>query len=301
MMKNGNSLSARRLAVFKCFWVGIVVTFLMPAGWAVDKVIYGEDNRVDVYASTNTMFMELSRSTAAQIPYTNITYLRQDSKAEIKAENLGDLGMCPEERFAGQVTAARCSGFLVGPDLLVTAGHCARTASDCSANAWVFDYKVDPNHPQVNKVPIDSVYGCKEILSQTMDPDTMDDYALIRLNRRATNRPPLQYRREGKIEEGTPLVVIGHPSGLPTKIADGASVRSSEENAYFVANLDTYGGNSGSAVFDAETGIVEGILVRGDTDYEYAPGRNCRISKVCPKDGCRGEDVTRITNIKKLP
>ena len=46
----------------------------------------------------------------------------------------------------------------------------------------------------------------------------------------------------------TPLVVIGHPSGLPTKIADGAWVRNNESEYYFVTNLDTFGGNSGSAV-----------------------------------------------------
>ncbi len=73
------------------------------------------------------------------------------------------------------------------------------------------------------------------------------------------------------------LVVIGRPSGLPTKVADGAQVRSVND-VFLVANLDTYGGNSGSAVFNAVTGVVEGILVRGDTDYVYNAQLGCRVS-----------------------
>ena len=102
------------------------------------------------------------------------------------------------------------------------------------------------------------------------------------------------------MEKGTELVVIGHPTGLPTKIAGGAWVRQNTNNVYFQSNLDTFGGNSGSAVFDAETGTVEGILVRGETDYVYDSSRGCRVPKQCSNEGCRGEDVTRITNIKEL-
>ena len=43
------------------------------------------------------------------------------------------------------------------------------------------------------------------------------------------------------------------------------------------------------------TGEVEGILVRGETDFVYK--NSCRVSNVCADDGCRGEDVTRITDV----
>ncbi|MFN8369647.1 MAG: S46 family peptidase [Bacteriovoracaceae bacterium] len=88
--------------------------------------------------------------------------------------------------------------------------------------------------------------------------------------------------------------------GLPTKISDGANVRTNNNPKYFVANLDTYGGNSGSAVFNTKTGEVEGILVRGENDYVYDSAQGCRVSNKCTNAGCRGEDVTRITNIKEL-
>ena len=53
---------------------------------------------------------------------------------------------------------------------------------------------------------------------------------------------------------------------------------------YFVANTDTFGGNSGSGVFDLSTLQQVGILVRGETDY-VASG-SCNIVNHCPSDGC---------------
>ncbi len=109
----------------------------------------------------------------------------------------------------------------------------------------------------------------------------------------------LKYRTEGSPKKGDNIVVIGHPSGLPTKIAGGANIRS-VNSVYFQANLDTYGGNSGSAVFNADTGLLEGILVRGERDYVYDSAQGCKVSNVISNTGGSGEDVTRITNIKEL-
>jgi hypothetical protein len=44
------------------------------------------------------------------------------------------------------------------------------------------------------------------------------------------------------------------------------------------------------------TGQVEGILVRGDTDYERGDN-DCYSSVIRDNDSGRGEDATRITNI----
>ena len=67
---------------------------------------------------------------------------------------------------------------------------------------------------------------------------------------------------------------------------------------FFNANLDTYGGNSGSAVFNASTGEVEGILVRGATDY--VRNGSCQVSNRIGNNSGSGESVTKITNIKEL-
>jgi hypothetical protein len=48
-------------------------------------------------------------------------------------------------------------------------------------------------------------------------------------------------------------------------------------------------------VFNSKTGQVEGILVRGETDYIAMNG--CNISNSCANDGCRGEDFTKIRHV----
>jgi V8-like Glu-specific endopeptidase len=263
-----------------------------------NKVIYGDDNRLDLYETTDSLHLDLARSTAAMISTNKIKIT--DDIASINGNKLSSRGICATAKFAEQMTAANCSGFLVGEDLLVTAGHCMKSASDCSGSNWVFDYAIGVNGASPAKVSASSVYECSEIISQTLSRSSKEDFALIRLKKKVIGRPVLKVRTEGRIGNNTALVVIGHPTGLPTKVSAGANVRTNSNSVYFVANLDTFGGNSGSAVFDAKTGTVEGILVRGETDYVYDSAQGCRVPKQCKNDECRGEDVTRITNIKKL-
>jgi hypothetical protein len=135
-------------------------------------------------------------------------------------------------------------------------------------------------------------------LIERQEVDAGPDWALVRLDRPVLNHRVVRIRRSGRIGDGQAVHVIGHPVGLPTKFAGGAMVRNNSPGAFFVANLDTYGGNSGSPVFNSTTHEVEGILVRGETDF--APQGGCNVSLVCPSTGCRGEDVTRATEFAGL-
>jgi V8-like Glu-specific endopeptidase len=284
-------------SLFMTLAVGMLLVSSLFA--SEDKVIYGVDDRLDLYETGDQLYKDLAKSTAAMMSMSNLTD-NEDGTYSIKGSSLESRGICKSSKFSQQITAARCSGFLVGKDLFVTAGHCVRTAGDCVNFAWVFDFAVDEADKINFTVAKSSVYKCKEIIEQKLDRLTNDDYALIRLDREVTERTPLNFRREGRVEDKKEILVIGHPTGLPSKIAAGAYVRNNVNDVYFQANLDTFGGNSGSAVFDAENGQVEGILVRGETDYIYDRTRGCRVPKVCTNEGCRGEDVTRITNIEKL-
>ncbi|MBI4668156.1 MAG: trypsin-like peptidase domain-containing protein [Elusimicrobia bacterium] len=177
------------------------------------------------------------------------------------------------------------------------AGHSIKSEYDCNNTKFVFGFGIYQEGVYPQSVPAVDVFSCKAIVGRAMQGSGAD-WALIRLDKTVTNHKPLAINRSGSIAKATPLFVIGHPAGLPTKIAGGASVRNASPAGYFVANLDTYGGNSGSAVFNNTTGKVEGILVRGETDYVYR-GR-CRVSNVCANDGCRGEDVTKISALSHL-
>lgn len=265
------------------------------------KVIYGEDNRKDPYQVANAEFVELAKSTAAQIPTSN---LAQDADRadffRVKGRTMKSRGYCSTERFYNQEMGGRCSTFLVGPNLLATAGHCIKNETECKSYSYVFDYKVESDDQNAVSVKKSNVYTCKRLIKSVLTRSDKNDYALIELDRVVTERTPLKFRTEGQVAEGDQLVVIGHPMGLPTKIADGAYVRRNVSDVYFQSNLDTYGGNSGSAVFNISTGEIEGILVRGETDFKYNRSRRCSESNVCTDKGCRGEDVTRITQMSQL-
>jgi subtilisin-like proprotein convertase family protein len=260
------------------------------------EVIYGNDDRRDVYDQGNSGDMvELARSTAALVRVGSLTpdsakpgFQRLPSGTFASSFNL-----CAEERFREQPNPAFCSGFLVAENIFVTAGHCVETQTECSSTAFVFGFSYESEGQDVTSIPDENVYRCKRLIAQTLNGTNQSDYAVIELDRNVTGRTPLKFRSSGKPEVGNPLTVIGHPSGLPTKIAGGATVRSNDRSAYFVANLDTYGGNSGSAVFNTATGEVEGILVRGENDF--ITRGSCRVSNQCTDTGCRGEDVTRAT------
>lgn len=281
-----------------CLLASLILSAHLVAKTENINVIYGEDNRKDVFESTDASFIELSKSTAAMISGSNLKVL-SEGDVEISGSTLESRGVCSQERFSKQISAANCSGFLVADNKLITAGHCIKSDADCSSYKWVFDFKVDHAEQGNVSVPSSSIYSCKRIISRKLDAMSKDDYAFIELDRKVTDREPLKVRTSGKISKGDSVVVIGHPTGLPTKIADGANVRSIQ-GKFFSANLDTFGGNSGSAVFNAVTHEVEGILVRGETDYVYNSTLGCQVSNVCSNGSCRGEDVTFIKNVEGL-
>jgi V8-like Glu-specific endopeptidase len=163
---------------------------------------------------------------------------------------------------------------------------------------WLFDYNMPTSgafNPRFHK---NNYVSCKRIVKRVLDPTTHNDYALIELKSAVTNRKPLPFRRSGQINIGEPLVVIGHPSGLPTKIADGAEVKAINET-FLTANLDTFGGNDGSPVINVNTGLVEGILVRGAEDYEIDSENNCKKAARLPNEAAV-ESATLVLGIKEL-
>ncbi len=277
----------------------ITIVFLTKtafSGSITTKVIYGDDNRVDILDLTDSRLVKLASSTAAMISSSNLVDSSGGQKRLLGFE-LGEKGICEQERFSDQLAPASCSGFLVDTNKIVTAGHCIESQFDCSQNSWVFDFKLDFRGQKTFTFGEHQVYKCKSIVSRKLSGD-LNDYALIELDRHVIDREPLAFRKEGRIQSGQSIFVIGHPSGLPTKYADDSSVHT-QTDIYFSTNLDTYGGNSGSAVFNADTLEVEGILVRGDVDY-ISSSQGCLVSNRITSSGVAREDVTKITNIAEL-
>jgi subtilisin-like proprotein convertase family protein/V8-like Glu-specific endopeptidase len=267
------------------------------------KVIYGEDNRLDIYEVQDRALLKLADSTVALMSKNDLT--QNGSTTQINVENINDSiennygkPLCAAERFRNQVTAAFCSGFLVAPNIIVTAGHCIESegtpTSDCATTRFVFGFKMSSANDRPNSVPTQDVYSCKKIIKQVLT-NSGADFAVIELDRPVVGHAPLKIRRSGVPSTSDTLTVIGHPTGLPTKVAGDAKIRIVYP-AYIRASLDTYGGNSGSAVFNSQTHEVEGVLVRGENDYVEQGA--CIASNRCTQNACRGEDVTRISELK---
>lgn len=271
----------------------LALTLVSFSAIAGTYAIYGEDNRKDVYAADN-FSKQLALSTAAMIHKDQIQ--RTGSMATISAKSLGEMyHLCPGERFRQQPIAANCSGTLIAPDVIMTAGHCYDLPQQtCKDYLWVFDYKVSKENQSSVNVSENNLYECDKVIAKEMKSGV--DFALIKLKRVVSDRIPAKLKLKGSLTSKDPLVMIGHPRGLPTKVSDGGFVVREEPTAYFT-NLDAFSVNSGSGVFHARTGEVVGILVSGRNDYTSQNG--CTISTTY--DMAEGnEAVVKVEVLKNL-
>ncbi len=272
----------------------------LAGGAVVRKTVYGTDDRLDEFQVTDPRIRSVGDSTVAIVSRSALT-LNQDGTYSLPKETLAmqyqrDWGrpLCDDEPFRGQPTASVCSGFLVAPDVVATAGHCITSSQECADFAFIFGFVMLDRTTPVVRVDASQVYSCSEIIARQANHA---DWGLMRLDRAVTDHAPLPIRRSGVITDNRKVMVIGHPLGLPRKYAGGqqTTVRDNTNPLIFQANLDVYGGSSGSAVFDADSLQVEGILVAGNVDFRE--DGLCDRSVVCPDaTGCpEWEGSTRTT------
>ena len=220
-----------------------------------------------------------------------------DGGYDIDAFAFGTAGeyfdLCASEPYLDQPVPGFCSGFVVGSDLIVTAGHCITGPPDCASTAFAFGFLMNDPKTPVTHVGADDVYFCAEIVDRIDDGSL--DYALIRTDRDIVGHPALPVRRTGAVEDLPPgedeLHVVGHPMGMPAKLAGGANAQPAGTPDWFAANLDVYAGNSGSAVVSLDSSgefyRAEGVLVRGNDDFVSAG--SCNVTVVCSDTaGCSG-------------
>ncbi|MCX5792668.1 MAG: serine protease [Elusimicrobia bacterium] len=292
--------------------------------FAWEKGIYGRDDRLDHYAAPEAM-----KALADSVVSLWDDYQVEDRVLQVRllTRKLGEVeDLCPGERFREQPEGAGCSGALVGPDLVLTAGHCVRTLADCRHRKIVFGYAVkEAGVPAETILPANEVYSCAGIVKRYFNPNDEGgpDFALLKLDRKVTGHRPLPVNRGADLKKGDGVFVIGYPQGMPVKIAGGATVRDFSQDGYFVTDLDSFKGNSGSPVFNARTRKIEGVLVRGDVDTVPDRGRAktvpgvpvkaitfhdgpapdsggegaCMVVAVNAQNRGRGEDVTKISEL----
>lgn len=263
--------------------------------------IYGEDNRLEYYQSPNSALKEVGRATAVLVDEDEINRGDSGSAKLPDATLREDNDMCKSARFSEQPAPGGCTAFLVAPDVMVSAGHCIDDRTECQNTEVVFGFQYDSSDDEnVHRLEQKDVYQCKSVIHRDYSSSEDLDYGVFRLDRKVENRKPLDFRREGKPDEETPLAIVGHPMGLPLKIAAGGQIIDNTPENYILYNLDGFGGHSGAPVVNTETGKVEAIHVRGAPDYKWTEqeGESCRIARSCEEvdedsHNCGGTEGTR--------
>jgi V8-like Glu-specific endopeptidase len=267
-------------------------------GATSDEVVYGTDNRMDVYAHpTATLRDRAAQATVAlmepsALDTSNPNAVTFDAPTLQASENL-----CSSERFLNDPTAAFCSGTLIDDDLVLTAGHCVTSRAECQSTRFVFNY-YRTSAQTMHTVTTADIFSCASIVAreQRTVSGRQLDYAILRLDRAATPRftPAPVRTATGALTANQGVAVIGSGSGIPFKIDAGGTIRDARSSTvdYFVATTDTFGGSSGSGVYDTASYAVVGILVRGDVDYRSKG--SCNVVNTCTNTGCRGEDVSYV-------
>lgn len=267
-------------------------------GTTKDPVVYGTDDRMDVYAHPDaTLRARAQQATVALMSPSSINTSNPNNVTFNASTLKSAYNLCSTERFLNDPTPAFCSGTLIDGDLVLTAGHCITSASDCSNTRFVFKfYRTSAN--ALETITTADIFSCQSIVARqqaTVNGRNLD-YAVVRLDRSAAPRFTPAPIRAGNsaMPVGAKVAVIGSGSGIPFKIDSGGSVRDARGSTldYFVASTDTFGGNSGSGVYETSGYTVAGILVRGATDY--VSNGSCRVVNVCAESGCRGEDITYV-------
>ncbi len=267
--------------------------------------IYGIDDRAERYeAAEGSDEWRLARASAILMDDDDLVETRDDEGALSgfalspsvlplrQAESV-----CEDERFADQPAPGFCSATLVAPDLVATSGHCLAfenatpDQARCDDVRVVFDFAyervTDDPVAAVDPLAPEQVYSCVrvEALRWRRRPQNQD-WALLRLDRPVSDRehlPVLAYRPA----PGTPVLQIGHPSGIPQKLAPGV-VTDERDFPYadsyledtFTYSSDLLSGNSGGGVFDLTQNALAGIPTLYSA-WNYVRERGCYVPGVC--------------------
>lgn len=272
-----------------------------PFGWdendtSTTRDIYGYDSRREAktydYNGYTQAVMTSMRKVDFEGDYAYGLTLEEKLKSAFEVKSVD-----ASVRFKNQPALGSCSGFLIAPDIMVTAGHCVSSDQHEISDgkvifhksyfdkygtfkyndmSWVLDYtndiKMTPKYHEkygnyyVANIPTSKRYNVKRILMSVLDNKRGLDFAVILLDR-PTDRDPFRFRTGAKVASGDNLAMIGSPSGLPLKLSDGAQVKINSHSNWFGTNLDAFGGNSGGPVYNkAGLAMIEGILVRGRID-----------------------------------
>lgn len=176
-----------------------------------------------------------------------------------------------------------CTGFLIAPDILVTAGHCMVTSgivrdtknSQCEAFSFVFGYHYeDIENKKLAPITGQQIAHCKKVIyaAHLTEPDNKTgnlnfgkDVAIVQLDRKMPFKPFNLVEKSISEKDFAPsqISMQGHPFGMP--LAESKGVTLKHKGSYLLSAINSFPANSGSAVKDKSDEVI-GLLVRGYPD-----------------------------------
>ena len=257
--------------------------FVNTDGTLTQGVIYGEDSIQEV--STHT------RNTRANVALVHADKWNDIMKGEAIWTVDEVYGTGPQLAWSDQESKAFCSGTLIGPKLVLTAGHCFTEDHTCENTVFVFN-----DEQKMEGATTRKGWQCKLIVAQKNDFQGGLDYALVEISIPRDEVEPVVIAETPAVV-GDSVYSIGYPLGSLKKTAQG-KVRRVNETGSLETNLDVFVGNSGSPVFDSKTHELIGVLhgVEDDFQEQSAEGGSVEIMK-CAEDACKGEFVIPIQKI----
>lgn len=264
-------------------------------------VVYVSDSRQEIEQIQNPQILENARANVALI---DARYIRETSTLiTLSGTPLTEkFNLCGDQKYATQLSVANCSGVLISPRHVLTAGHCL-SEETCAQYKIVFDFRHDSQHYSPNsssyRIPRENMYSCKNIIAQVTNPGwNQDDYTIVELDRPVSGRHLVKLEaREMQVSEG--IYTLGYPLGAALKYAHGR-IREDMNLRTYKAAIDTFSGNSGSPVYDERNHTLIGLLSGGEADFTSNPQFGCNLVKVCQSGNCLGERVFKTSSISAL-
>ena len=193
----------------------------------------------------------------------------------------------------GNVSGVRwCTGTLITENLFLTAGHCfdesgggwqrplingtndVIPSSEIATNMHInFNYQVDP----AGNLQTEQEFAIVELVEYRLGGL---DYAIVRL----AGSPSQAFgtgivAREDAAEQDI-LCIIGHPAGVPKRVEAGPLTSFSGDRIHY-NDIDTLGGNSGSAIWQSPGGEIVGVHTNGGCTTSGAGSNSgVRISRI---------------------